>query len=213
MVSRHREGLPMLDIAYSYATSVAMIAATVVTWVGYTLIAVQIMVWWTIQLAAITTITCLYHLMELFENRYMLGRIKPELRAAIRAGEELPESAKPVLLEMERGEHITKTWVYDLFRRTLVPIMAVLSVLISIYWAAEVFELTSVCENAFYRNFVDQPDLIQISIFKLCQVAALWFIFSYLNYAVRSFSSEYKAFHAESSDSPLGMRIKYDLLL
>ena len=201
MVNRHREGLPMLDIAYSYATSVAMIVATIVTWVGFTLMAVQIMVWWTFQLAAITTITCLYHLMELFENRYMLGRIRPELRAAIRAGEELPESAEPVLADMEQGLYITKTWAYDLFRRTLVPVMAVLSVLISIYWAAEVFELTSVCQRAFYRNFVDQPDLIQVSMFKLCQVAVLWFIFHYLNYAIRSFYFAYRRFAHPDDDS------------
>ena len=65
------------------------------------------------------------------------------------------------------------------------PIFAVGSVLISIYWAAEIFEMTSVCQKTFFTNFIDQKDLIQISLFKLCLVIGLWFVFRYLNYAIR----------------------------
>ncbi len=158
MVRRHQAGLPLLDVVYSYLTNVVMVLACASAWIGYTLLSVQILVWWTFQLAAITTITCFYDLMSLYEERHGIAQ-----------------------------KDITQTWVYDFVNLTLVPILAVGSILVSIYWAAQIFEMTSVCEKAFFTHFIDVPDLIRISLAKLCLVAALWFIFRYLNYAIREF--------------------------
>lgn len=158
MMRRHRAGLPMQDLVYSHATSVVMVVSCVTAWTGYTLLSVQILVWWTFQLAAIMTITCFYDLMAMFERRYGIAE-----------------------------KNITSTWAYDFVNLTLVPILAVVSILVSIYWAAQIFEMTSVCQQAFFVHFLDIKDLIQVSLFKLCLVAALWFVFRYINYSVRSF--------------------------
>lgn len=216
---RHRSALPMLDVVYSYATSIAMVVSTVAAWVGFTLLAVQIMVWWTFQLAAITTITCFYDLMEMYEHRYLARRIAAKNGLTIVAPEEedttRPEattaSVATILRQMKNGEHISTTWLYDLISRTLVPIMAVGSILVSIYWAAGIFEMTSVCHKAFFTNFIDQKDLIQLSLFKLCQVASLWFIFSYINYAVRSFYALYRKKTAED-DEPLNLTLARNVI-
>ena len=180
LARKHRSHLPFLDMVYTYITNIVMVVSCIAAWAGYTLLSVQIMVWWTFQLAAITTITCFYDLLTMFENRYLIKKI------------ETSTSENLVLRQMERGEHITKTWLYDLIRRTIVPILAVGSVLVSIYWAAEIFEMTSVCQKIFLKNFINQADLIQVSLFKLCQVVALWFVFGYLNYAIHSFYAYYR---------------------
>ena len=203
MVKRHGEELPMLDVIYSYVTAVTMVVATVAAWVGYTFMAVQIMIWWTFQLAAITTITCLYDLMRMYETNRLTKRVTSS-SAWSRGGangDDQPD-VKSLLRAMRRGDYIAQTWLYDFFNRTLVPILAVLSVLVSIYWASEVFEMTSVCEDLFFCNFINQEDLIQVSLFKLCQVSALWFIFSYVNYAVRSFYVYYRRLMAGEGESP-----------
>ena len=187
MVRRHRRSLPLSDVIYSHITTFVIAAATVAAWIGYTLLAVQVLVWWTFQLAAIMSVTCLYDILSMFENRYMLARLKPELREQIIAGEDVEAEAAPLLKAMEQGKFITTTWVYDFCRLTLVPILAVASVLVSIFWSADIFEMTSICEKAFFKNFIDQKDLVQISLAKLCVVVALWFVFRYLNYAIRSF--------------------------
>ena len=186
MVRRHRRALPLSDVIYSHITTFVMVVSCIASWVGYTLLSVQVLVWWMFQLAAIMTVTCLYDIMSMFENRYMLARLKPELRPRILAGEDVEAEAAPLLKAMEQGKFITTTWVYDFCRLTLVPILAVASVLVSIYWSADIFEMTSICEKAFFKNFIDQKDLVQISLAKLCLVAALWFVFRYLNYAIRS---------------------------
>ena len=207
LARKYRKGLPMLDVAYSYITSIAMVVSTIAAWVGFTMMAVQIMVWWTFQLAAITTITCFYDIMEMYERRHLARKIARSLVA--------PDSSvatrSELLKQIQQGDHITSTWIYDLVSRTIVPIMAVASVLASIYWAAALFEMTSVCQKAFYTNFIDQKDLIQVSLFKLCQVAALWFIFRYINYAVRSFYAAYRR-HTANPDDVLNLTLARNVI-
>ena len=163
MMRRHKSGLPLQDVVYSNLTTIVMIVACITTWVGYTLLSVQILVWWTFQLAAITTITCFYDLMSMYEQSHHIAR-----------------------------KNITETWAYDFINLTLVPVLAVGSFFVSIYWSAQIFEMNSVCEKAFFANFVNLPDLIQISLFKLSLVASLWFVFRYLNYAFREFYAYFR---------------------
>ena len=187
---RHRRELPLLDTAYTHITSVVMGVSAIVSWSGYSLMAIQIIVWWTFQLAAITTITCLYDLMEMYEQSKLLRRVQRVERAT---GSDVDADDRRLMLKrMAVGRYITTTWFYDLVNRTIVPILAVLSVLISIYWASEIFAMTSLCMKVFFRDFISQTDLIQVSLFKLCIVAALWFIFRYLNYALCSFYVAYR---------------------
>lgn len=192
MSNRHRQYLPLLDKIYTSITTLAMVAACVASWMGFSLLAVQIMIWWTFQLAAIMTITSLYDLMEMFEDKYMLHRIAPQIKAMIAEGKNPTKESERMISRMRNGDFIEKTWGYDLINRTLVPIMAVGSILISIYWSAQIFEMTSVCQSAFKYNFIDEKNLIQVSLFKLCIVAAMWFIFRYLNYAIRSLYSHFR---------------------
>ena len=205
LAKKHRQGLPMLDVAYSYITSIAMVISTIAAWTGYTLMAVQIMVWWTFQLAAITTITCFYDLMELYERRHLARKIASSVCCDSVA------TQNEILKQIQNGDYITKTWLYDLVNRTIVPIMAVGSILVSIYWSAALFEMTSVCQQAFYINFIDQKDLIQISLYKICNVAALWFIFRYINYAVRSFYVAYRR-HTATPDDVLNLTLSRNVI-
>ena len=183
VAKRHRKFLPTLDKVYTNITSLALLFACIAAWIGYTLLAVQVMIWWTFQLAAIMTITCIYDLTKMYETRYLLRNIDTD-------GNDL--SKLEILRRMKKGEYITQTWFYDFFCRTLVPILAVLSVLVSIYWAAEVFEMTSLCEKIFTRDIVNQTGIIRISLFWVCMAAALYFVFRYINYAVRSFYLFYR---------------------
>ena len=74
---------------------------------------------------------------------------------------------------------ITSTWFYHLSKETLLPIMGVASVMISIYWAADVFNLSVLCWKIFAENFVNLENL-KLSIIRLSVVISLWFIFRYI---------------------------------
>ena len=184
VAKRHKKYLPMLDKVYMHITTAAMFFACFAAWVGYTLLAVQVMIWWTFQLAAIMTITFIYDLTKKYEARYLLKHLGADTTTT--------SERLDLMKRVKKGEFIEQTWLYDLFCRTIVPILAVLSILFSIYWAAQVFEMTSLCRKVFTRDIVNQTNLCRISLFLVCMAAALFFIFRYVNYALRSFYLHYR---------------------
>ena len=192
VAKRHRKYLPILDKIYTHITTTAMFFACIAAWIGYTLLAVQVMIWWTFQLAAIMTITFIYDLTKKYEAHYLLRNINSE---------DSDTSKLELLRRMKKGEYIDQTWLYDLFCRTVVPILAVLSVLVSIYWAAQVFEMTSLCQKIFTRDIVNQTGIIRISLFWVCMAAALFFIFRYINYALRSFYVHYRKQYSSDNET------------
>jgi len=184
VTKRHRRYLPMLDKVYTHVTTIAVLFSCIAAWIGYTLLSVQVMIWWTFQLAAIMTITFIYDMINKYESHYLLKQI---------GGHETDMAGQKALMkQVKKGEYIDKTWLYDLFYRTIVPILAVLSVLVSIYWAAEIFEMTSLCQKIFTRDIVNKTGLVRISLFLVCMAATLFFIFRYINYALRSFYLHYR---------------------
>lgn len=184
VTKRHRSHLPVLDMAYTHLTTLAMVVCTVASWMGYALLAVQILVWWTFQLAAIMTITCLYDLMGMYERRVLLKRIAASQNEGVKPETLTQQQTDALLRSMRRGDFIDCTWFYDFMRRTFLPIMGVASVLLSFYWAAQTFEMTSICEKIFLTDFVKASSLIRLSLYRLCLVAALWFVFRFLNYGI-----------------------------
>ena len=75
---------------------------------------------------------------------------------------------------------ITKTWVYDLAYEVLLPVLGVASVMISIYWAADVFNLSDLCWKVFKTYYINLKNF-KISILTLAMVITLWFCFAYVN--------------------------------
>ena len=179
--------LPDSDIVYTVISLVAMVVATVAAWSGFVLLAVQVMIWWTIQLAAIQTITCIYDLSKFYEQRHRVRRIVKDNSEEFKAPVDLVKAYKKLQPKMRKGEYITYTWFYDFIMKALLPILAILSVPASIYWAADIFEMSSFCRKIFEHVFLNKPGLIQLSLYKMCLVLELYFLFRYLNYALKAF--------------------------
>ena len=179
--------LPDSDMIYTVISLIAMIVSCVAAWVGFVLLAVQIMVWWTIQLAAIQSITCIYDIFKYYEARRLPRKIAENRGEKIGSKEDLQKQYKKLQPKMAKGEYIGQTWFYDFLYKALLPILAVLSVPFSIYWAASIFEMSSLCRKAFVYVFLNKPGIIQLSLFKICLVLELFFLFRYLNYASRAF--------------------------
>jgi small-conductance mechanosensitive channel len=113
--------------------------------------AVQILIWWLMQLTCILTITCISQYLKYYSERHGI-------------------SQKP----------ITQTWAYLFVYKVVLPVLAVLSVMLSIYWAADVFNLSDLCWTVFNRKFIDFSSF-QVSIVSVSIVVCLWFLFAYIN--------------------------------
>lgn len=181
-----KHDVPHSDMFYSYVSFTTMIIATIAAWVGYTLMAVEIMMWWMFQLTFIQTITCFYDLLRLYEEKKLIYKLDPKLKELEEQGADTTEEREYLINRIKKGKYINQTWLHDFFHMAGIPVFAVLSALISIFMAAQIFEMTSLCIKVFMTNFIDKPEYIQLSLFKICMVAGLWFVFKYINYAVRS---------------------------
>ena len=155
-VRRHNQNIPRSDMFYTYISLTVFAASVICSWGGYTLLAVQLLIWWIMQLTCILTITSISQYLKLYADRHGFEN-------------------KP----------ITQTWFYSLIHQVVVPVLIVCSVMISVYWAADVFNLSDMCWDIFNRKFIDQKNF-QVSIFKISVVVSLWFFFSWLSKTVLS---------------------------
>ena len=200
VIKNRKTKLPTSDIVFSFISLMAMIVGCVLAWIGYTLLAVQIMVWWSFQLACIQSIICIYDLAKLYEEKHLIKRIKKTdnvlnqpSHGKKKKKEATEEKLKAKLLaEAKKGDHINNTWFFDLIMKVVVPVLAVLSVLLSISFAANMFDMNELLVKAFFYNFVDQQGLVQVSLYKIVLVSALFFVFYYLNYLIHSIYRRYK---------------------
>ncbi len=150
---RNSASVPRSDVFYSWISLIVMAVSCVMSWMGYTLMSVQVLIWWIMQLTLIQTITVIYDLLQTYEKKH------------------IPDDAD-----------VRRTWFYDAIYKMVVPIAATLSVALSIYWAARVFDLTQWCERIFRYKFVNQPGLIVLSLDRILACVAFAFIFNYIIY-------------------------------
>lgn len=150
-IRKHQQHTEMSDRYYSYASMAVFIFSTISSWVGYTLLAVEILIWWVMQLTCILTIT------------FMQGWLKTYSK-----NKKMDE--KP----------ITQTWIFNFIYKVIMPVLGVLSVMISIYWAADVFNLSDTTWKIFSNYYINE-DGFRASIITIALAAILYFLFAYLN--------------------------------
>lgn len=158
VISRCKKDLPGSDNFYAYCTLLVLISSVISSWSGYTLLAVELLIWWMMQLACILTITCISTVLRSYGNA--------ESRQFFSA--ETP---------------ITRTWFFRFIYHAVLPSLSALSVILSIYWAADVFNLSDTSWRIFNMKLIDSPNF-SFSLFGIVQVIVLYFIFSYVNHTV-----------------------------
>lgn len=157
VIRRHNEKIPRSDMFLTYISLLVFATSVVCSWIGFTLLSVQMLIWWIMQLTSILTISCLASWMSEYAAKHHL--------------EEKP---------------INKTWIYRLLLKVIIPLMAISSILISIYWAADVFNLSDQMMRIFTTRFIDVSNF-SVSISSIATVLALWFVFAYISYITIEF--------------------------
>ncbi len=166
VIRKNNKNIPRSDVYYTYASLAVFIISVIFSWAGYTLFSVQALIWWIMQLTCILTITCVSGWMKGWAKRKRFDKLP-----------------------------VTKTWLYDFCNTVIIPVLAVASIVIAIYWAADVFNLSDTTWRIFTLKFIDSPGF-SASIYGICQVIALYFMFAYINRTVKALL----AMHFEQSD-------------
>ena len=155
LIRRHNHRMPRSDMFYTWISLLVMVVSLVMAWSGYTLMSVQMLIWWIVQLTMIQTITVIYDLLHRYEAKHI-----------------------------DKNADIRSTWFYDAVYKMIIPIAATLSVAGSIYWAARVFDLTEWCKRILTYRLIDIPDVIVVTLGRVIALVALGFVFNYLIYLV-----------------------------
>ena len=155
-VRKHNQNIPRSDMFYTYVSLIVFIASVCCSWAGYTLLSVQLLIWWIMQLTCILTITCISDYLKMYEEKHEFSK-------------------KP----------ITQTWFYTLIHQVVMPVLIVWSLMLSVYWATDVFNLSDMCWDVFNHKIINQKNL-QVSVVKIATVISLWFLFKWLSKTILS---------------------------
>lgn len=169
------------EMMYGWVSFAVMLICSGIALTGFVLMSLQVMVWWLFQVAAISTLDAISEALERYESKILSEKIKNS--EAFSTGH---------YSSAEKGDFIHVTWLYDLVVKALLPIAVILSVVFSIWWAADLFDLTEVVRAFFRRSFFSVSDenaggTITLSFAKIVIAVILFFIFRYLSYAGKAF--------------------------
>ena len=160
-VRRHNKGIPNYDFYLTYTSLAVFVLSLISSWMGYTLMSVQLLIWWIMQMTCLLTLACVRDWLTNYRERKKL-REKP----------------------------VTKVWGFRLIYFVLLPSLVVYSFLISIYWSADVFNLSALTWDIFRTPYIDTK-YIKVSLFTLAQVINLYFIFNYINHTSKALVKQY----------------------
>lgn len=158
-IMRYQKSLPRSDMFYSSFTFVMILVSLIASWMGYTLLSVQLLIWWIMQFTCIQTVTCIYDLVLKYGGSHF----------------------------QKDGSDIRQTLGYDFVRHVLVPVLLIVSVVLSFYMATDVFSLSELCRYLFFTNFIDIKGVAKINLLKILIVLSTFFIVKYIVYVFRSF--------------------------
>ena len=163
------------DMTYSWITLGIMIVGTIIIWSGYVLLGIQVFIWWLFQLAAIETITALYILLDRYDEKKMKLY-------------KLEYQKDHTIYEPERKDaYIAVTWRFDFIKQVALPVLAIITIPMCLFYAGDVFDLGEISKDIFTRSFFNLVDddgsaILNFSLYNITLVAIMVFFFRYLSY-------------------------------
>ena len=166
VIGRKHNQVLRTDKTYAFISLAVFGVSTIFAWTGFTLLAVQLIIWWTMQLTCVLTITCCEGWLSVYAKRKKLA-----------------------------DKAITDKLLYRFIYKVLLPISGVLSFIISIYWAADVFNMSDTTWEIFNKDYIKTSNFTA-SLFSISEVACLYFLFNYINIT----SVDFMRHHFEKAD-------------
>ena len=156
------------------------ILAFATSFVGYTFVALLILVWWYFQLAALLSIFCIADLMGKYKERWLDKRV-----------ENLRNRITYVKGEDRESLLFGATWFYDFVRDVAIPTMLLVSLPICLHMALDIFDFEDLYETIFRRPFVlltdkDGFETLRISGRSIIYLTFLFLALRYFNRAIHA---------------------------
>lgn len=155
MIYKYHKLVPRYDLNFAYFSLLVFIFSLACSSIGYTMLAVQAIIWWSMQLACILTIAFFHDYLNQYREKHPAKNLS-----------------------------VNKTWLIRFIDIVLIPTALVISFILAIYWATDVFNLSDLTWKLFRTDFINS-DKFKMSVYSIAIVITLWFVFNYLNLTIR----------------------------
>lgn len=172
MLRKYRNDVPKSDLFFAQISQVVFVFSIACSFIGFTLLAVQALIWWTMQLTCILTISCIRYWLKAYEEKKNL-----------------------------KEKSMVKVWGFYLIHDVVLPILGILSLMLSVYWAADVFNLSDTIKRILDQDIINEEHF-RISLISLASIICLWFVFAYISKLIIEIAKHnFRAIDPDSAES------------
>ena len=169
-----------IDSTLGWVSLAVYLVAFVFAFMGYTFVALLILVWWYFLLAVWLTVVCVLDLMSRYKERWLDKRVNAMRNRITYVSGEDRES----LL-------FGATWFYDFIRQVAVPTIALLSLPLCVRLSLGMFDFDDLFVKFYENPFVQLYDQSGFETLRISVKSIIWLLIFF--YVLRYFS---KAIHA-----------------
>src|SRR5574344_275183 len=144
------------DTFFSWLSFVILVGCTLLSWIGFRFLSLELMMFWLILLTAIQLIICIRHLLGLNNIR--------------------KDGKKPT------GKEI---WFDSLMDKLVIPILSLILTAVSLIWAAHIFSMSSWMIGVLQYYFINLPTIAIVSVERILWVIGIACMFNYAIYITK----------------------------
>ena len=169
-----------IDLTLGWGALAVYLVAFVFAFLGYTFVALLILVWWYFLLAVWLTVVCILDLMSRYKERWLDKRIdNMRNRITYVSGED-----RESLL-------FGATWLYDLIRQVAIPTIVLLSLPLCVRLSLSIFDFDDLFVKFYEEPFIHLSDMngvetLSVSVKSIIYLLILFYVLRYISRAVHA---------------------------
>ena len=169
-----------IDRTLGWGALAVYLVAFVFAFLGYTFVALLVLVWWYFLLAAWLTVVCILDLMSRFKERWLDKRVDSMRNRITYVSGEDRES----LL-------FGATWFYDLIRQVAIPTIVLLSFPLCVSLSLSIFDFDDLFVRFYEEPFINLSDTngvetLRISVKSIIYLLILYYVLRYVSRAIHA---------------------------
>ncbi len=165
--------VPKSDRTIARISLVVTVVTLALSLCGFSLMGLQLYIWWIFQLAVLQLIMAVKELLRKYREKTVNKRVRAY------------RMKHPSEIAGNKDAYILVTWLYDLFDMVLIPLLIIFSIPGCLLLASRVFDLTEIFKTALFYPFLE-VNAITLSLYKILLAVGLFFVFRYIEYLARS---------------------------
>ena len=169
-----------IDRTLGWAALAVYLMAFVSAFLGYTFVALLILVWWYFLLAVWLTVVCILDLMSRYKERWLDKRV-----------ESLRNRITYVSGEDRESLLFGATWLYDLIRQVAIPTIVLLSLPLCVRLSLGIFDFDDLFVRFYEEPFIHLSDLngvetLSVSVKSIIYLLILFYVLRYVSRAIHA---------------------------